>query len=75
MLYYDRIGVSDGIDFNGTSASKECSVCHNCYFLNNSSKFQPNVCNRGHDLLMMSINLSDIAILNLKFLMIAVLLA
>ena len=28
--------------------------------------FQPNVCNRSHDLLMMSINLSDIAILNIK---------
>ena len=29
-------------------------------------KFQPNVCNRCHDLLMISINLSDIAILNIK---------
>ena len=31
-----------------------------------SSKFQPNVCNRCHDLLMISINLSDIAILNIR---------
>ena len=29
-------------------------------------KFQPNVCNRCHDLLMMSMNFSDIAILNIK---------
>ena len=29
-------------------------------------KFQPNVCNGCHDLLMMSMNLSDIAILNIK---------
>ena len=28
--------------------------------------FQPNVCNRCHELLMMSINLRDIAILNIK---------
>ena len=35
-------------------------------FLNYSFKFQPNVCNRCHDLLMMSINLSDVAILNIK---------
>ena len=28
MLYYDRIEVSEGIDFNKTSASKECDVCH-----------------------------------------------
>ena len=66
MLYYDRIDVSEGIDVNKTSASKECDICHYWYFLNYSFKFQPNVCNRCHDLLMMSMNLSDIAILNIK---------
>ena len=30
------------------------------------NKFQPNVCNRCHDLLMLPMNLSDIAILNIK---------
>ena len=35
-------------------------------FLKHSFKFQPNACNRCHDLLMMSINLCDIAILNMK---------
>ena len=34
-------------------------------FLNYSLKFQPNVCSRCDDLLMMSVNLSDIAILNI----------
>ena len=29
-------------------------------------KFQPNACNGCHNLLMMSVNLSDIAILNIK---------
>ena len=29
-------------------------------------KFQPNVCNRCHDLLMMSMKLNNIAILNIK---------
>ena len=66
MIYYDRIDVSEGIDVNKTSASKECDICHYWYFLNYSFKFQPNVCNRCHDLLMMSVNLSDIAILNIK---------
>ena len=66
MLYYDRIDVSEGIDVNKTSASKECDICHYWYFLNYSFKFQPNVCNRCHDLLMMSINPSDITILNIK---------
>ena len=58
MLYYDRIDVSEGIDVNKTSASKECDICHYWYFLN--------VCNYCHDLLMISVNLSDIAILNIK---------
>ena len=66
MLYFDRIDVSEGIDVNKTSASKECDICHYWNFLNFSFKFQPNVCNKGHDLLMMAINLSHIAILNIK---------
>ena len=44
----------------------ECDICHYWYFLNYSLKFQPNVCNRCHDLLMMSVNLSEIAILKIK---------
>ena len=66
MLYFDRINVSEGIDVNKTSVSKECDICHYWYFLIYSFKFQPNFCNRCHDLLMMSMNLSDIAILNIK---------
>ena len=66
MLYFDRIEVSEGIDFNKTNASKECDICHYWYFLNFSFKFQPNVCKRCHDFIMMSMNLSDIAILNIK---------
>ena len=66
FVYCDRIDVSEGIDVNKTNASKECDICHYWYFLNYSFKFQPNVCNRCHDLLMMSVNLSDIAILNIK---------
>ena len=66
MLYYDRIDISEGIDVNKTSGSKECDVFHYSYFLNYSFKFQQNVCNRCHDLLMMSVSLSDITILNIK---------
>ena len=56
----------EGIDVNKTSALKECDISHYWYFLNFSFKFQPNVCNRCHDLLMMSMNLRDIANLNIK---------
>ena len=36
------------------------------YLLNYSFRIQPNVCNRCHDLLMRSVNLIDIANLNIK---------
>ena len=52
-----------GIDVNKTSKLKECGICHYWYFLNKSFKFQPNICNRCHDLLKMSMKL---VILNIK---------
>ena len=66
MSYYDRIDVSEGVDVNKTSASKECDICHYWYFLNKGFTFQPNVCSKYHNLLMMSMNLRNIAILNIK---------
>ena len=39
LLYYDRIDVSERIDVNKTSASKECDICHYWYFLNYSLNF------------------------------------
>ena len=44
----------------------KCAVCPYWYFLNYSFMFQPNVCNRCHDLLLMSLSLSDTAILKVK---------
>ena len=66
MLYYDRSDVSGGIDVNKTSASKECDICHYLDFLKKVIKFEPYVCNKLHDFIMISMNLSDIAILNMK---------
>ena len=65
MLHFDRIDVSEGIDVNNTIASKECIICHYQYFLDNGFKFQPDVCNGCHDVLIMSINLNNISILNI----------
>ena len=65
-MYYDRIDVSEGIDVNKTSELKECDIYHYWYFLNYSFKFQANVCNRCHDLLMVSMNVRNITILNIK---------
>ena len=66
MLYFDRIDIFEGINVDKASASKECIICHCWYFLNKGFKFQPNICNRCHDVLMMSIN---IAIILLKILL------
>ena len=66
MLFFDRNDVSEGIDVNKTSKSKGCGIRHYWYFLDKGFQFQPNVCNGCHDLLMMSMSLSDTAILNIK---------
>ena len=42
MLYFDRIDVSEGIDDNKTSASKECIICHNLYFSDKRSAMSVN---------------------------------
>ena len=31
MLQYQKIDVSEGIDINKTSASKECELCHHWF--------------------------------------------
>ena len=31
MLYYDEIDISEGIDINEASASKECDICQYWY--------------------------------------------
>ena len=66
MLCFDRIDISKGTNVNKTSASKEFNIWQYWYFLNYSFNFQPNIYDRSHDLLKMSVNLSDIAILNIK---------
>ena len=49
MLSYDKFEVSEGIDINKTSASKECDTCHCLFFLDKMFKFQLYVCNGSHD--------------------------
>ena len=39
MLEYDRIDISEGIDTNKTSASKECNICHYWHFLDKNFEF------------------------------------
>ena len=71
MLYYDRIDLSERIDPAKDNNSKECMICH-CFFFNHGFEFQYSVCNGCLDLSMLSVNISDIAIL-LKMLIIVAL--
>ena len=58
--------VSNGTDVNKASASRKYNIYHYQYILSYSFKFQPNAYYKCHDLLMMSRNLSNIAILKIK---------
>ena len=51
MLEYDRIDISEGIDVNKTSASKESDTCHYWYFKDIDFKYEPYLCNGCHDLM------------------------
>ena len=66
MLHYDRIDISEGIDISEINSSKECDIFHYWYLLDKELKFQPYVWNGCHDLLMVSMNLSNIVILNIN---------
>ena len=66
MLQYDRINVSEGIDINKRSESKECVLCHYWYFKEVANKFQSYVCNGCHAVSMMAHELKKIAKLNAK---------
>ena len=58
--------ISEGIDTNKTSLSKECMLCNYRYFKDVGLKFEPHVCNKCHDVLMIAYELKNIAILNVK---------
>ena len=40
MLEYDGIDISEGIDMNETNKSKECDICHYCYFLDKNFNYE-----------------------------------
>ena len=40
MEYYDRIDISEAIDLAKSNNSKECMICHYCFFLIMDSNFK-----------------------------------
>ena len=65
MLYCDRIDLSKGIDVTKSSSRKECTICHYFYF-KHKFKYEKSVCKDCHDLLILSLNISDITIITVK---------
>ena len=65
-LQYERIDISEGIDFDKTNKSVECMICHSWYFKDIGFKYQPYVWNGCHDFLMIVQNSDDFLILRVK---------
>ena len=51
MVYYDRIDISKGIDPSKSNKSRECMICHYCFF-NHGFKFQDYVCDDIMDVII-----------------------
>ena len=66
MLQYEKIDVSEGIDTNKTSASKESMLCYYWYFKDVGFRFEPHVCNKCHDVLMTAYELKKHCDINIK---------
>ena len=66
MLEYDRIDISEGIDVNKTSASKECDICHYWYFKDIGFKYEKYLCNGCHDLMQEAMTFNNAAIAYVK---------
>ena len=66
MLEYNEIDISEGIDVNKTSESKECMLCHYWYFLNKNFSYGPYLCDGCYNIVQKSISFKNIAIVRVK---------
>ena len=66
MLEYDRIDISEGIDTNKASASKECNICHYWYFFDKNFNYGPCLYNGCHDLMQRATSFKNVAIVSIK---------
>ena len=66
MLEYDRIDLSEGIDVNKTSLSKECDICHCWYFKNIGFKYEKYLCNGCHDLMQETMSFDNVDVVYIK---------
>ena len=66
MLEYDRIDISEGVDVNEISLSKECDICRYWYFKDIGFKYEPHLCNGSHDLMQKAMSFNTVSIVYVK---------
>ena len=66
MLEYDRIDISEGVDVNEISLSKECDICRYWYFKDIDFKYEPHLCNGSHDLMQKAMSFNNVSIVYVK---------
>ena len=64
-MYCDRIDLNKGIDPAKSNNSKECIVCH-YWFYKHEFEFQDSVYNGYHDLTILCVSISGIAMIITK---------
>ena len=64
MLEYDRIDLSEGIDFNKCEeTSRKCSLCQYYYFLNKNFNYQRHLCGGCHDMSIKALSMQHLTII------------
>ena len=66
MLEYDRIDISEGVDVNKTSLSKECDIWHYWYFKDIGFKYEKYLCNGSYDLMQKAMSFNNVAVVYVK---------
>ena len=61
MTEYNKIDISERIDVNKTSLSKECDIWHYWYFKDIGFKYEPYFCNGCHDLMQKAVSFNNVA--------------
>ena len=70
MLRYNRVDIREVTDVAKSNNSKKCIICIKMFklywFFNHGFKFQGSIRNSCHDLRMLCLNISDVAIITVK---------
>ena len=66
MLEYDRIDISQGIEVNKTSLSKECYICHYWFFKDIGFTYESYLSNGCDELIRKAMSFNNAAIVYVK---------